>query len=84
MKKQYMYFMLLLAMATTTALAQVSKIPADTRLYLQTLQTGKKAPSIDGKVRQREAKLFVSCAPNADTKAIEAQMMMRHYKGFLE
>ena len=56
-------------------MAQVSKIPADTRLYLQQLQTSnRKAPGIDGTVRQREAKLFVSCAPDADIKAIEARL----------
>ena len=73
MKRKLLF--ILSVLLTTSVMAQVSKIPADTRLYLQQLQTNKKkAPSINGKVRQREAKLFVSCDPNADTKAIEAQM----------
>lgn len=31
-------------------------------------------PNMDAMVKQREAKLFVSCDPDADTKAIEAQL----------
>ena len=66
---------ILAVLLTSSVMAQVSKIPADTRLYLQRLQTSnKKAPGIDGTVKQREAKLFVSCAPDADIKAIEAQL----------
>jgi len=70
------YLLLFLAsLFTSSVMAQVVKIPADTRLYLQQLQTSnRKAPSIDGTVKQREAKLFVSCASDADTKAIEAQL----------
>lgn len=70
------YLLLFLAsLFTSSVMAQVNKIPADTRLYLQQLQTSnKKAPGIDGTVKQREAKLFVSCAPDADTKAIETQL----------
>lgn len=78
MKKKFRLF-LLLAMIATTAMAQVQldkvKIPADTRLYLQMLENGDgqvRNRSIDATVRQQEAKLFVSCAPDADTKAIEA------------
>ena len=48
--------LILAVLLTSSVMAQVSKIPADTRLYLQQLQTSnKKAPGIDGKVRQREA-----------------------------
>ena len=73
MKKKLLF--ILTVLLTSSAMAQVSKIPADTRLYLQQLQTSyKKAPSINGTVRQRQAKLFVSCAPDADIKAIEAQL----------
>ena len=73
MEKKLLF--ILTVLLTSSVMAQVSKIPADTRLYLQQLQTSnKKAPGIDGTVKQREAKLFVSCAPDADTKAIEAQL----------
>ncbi|MBR4772724.1 MAG: S8 family serine peptidase [Bacteroidales bacterium] len=65
----------LASLLTSSLMAQVNKIPADTRLYLQRLQTSnKKAPGIDGTPKQREAKLFLSCAPDADTKAIETQL----------
>lgn len=71
----------LLVMIATNAMAQAQfdkvKIPADTRLYLQTLENADKqmrARSSVAKVKQQEAQLFVSCAPDADTKAIEAQL----------
>ena len=77
--KRIFRLLLLLAMIATTAMAQVqldkAKIPADTRLYLQMLENGDRQVrnrNIDAMVRQQEAKLFVSCAPDADTKAIEA------------
>ena len=73
--------LLLLVMFANTAMAQVQldkfKIPADTRLYLQNLEKGDmqvRSRSIGAPVKQKEAKLFVSCTPDADTKAIEAQM----------
>lgn len=68
-------------MFANTAMAQVQldkvKIPADTRLYLQNLEKGDmqvRSRSMDAPVKQKEAKLFVSCTPDTDTKAIEAQM----------
>ena len=71
----------LLAMMAPTAMAQVQldrvKIPADTRLYLQTLENGDmemRARSVDKVSTRQEAQLFVSCDPDADTKAIEAQL----------
>ena len=76
MKKKYL-MILLLSLLTTAAMAQVNKIPADTRLYLQTLENSYKqarARSMNGKVKQKEAKLFLSCAPDADMKAIESQL----------
>lgn len=80
MKKNFK-LLLLLAMFATTALAQVQfdkvKIPADTRLYLQILENGDgqvHSRSMDPTAKQQEAQLFVSCAPDADTKAIEAQI----------
>ena len=79
--KRIFRLLLLLAMIATTAMAQKQldkvKIPADTRLYLQMLEKGGKQvhnPNMDAKVKQREAKLFVSCDPDVDTKAIEAQL----------
>ncbi len=81
MMKQKFKLLLLLAMISATAMAQVQfdkvKIPADTRLYLQILEKGNRQMhnrSKDATVKQQEAKLFVSCAPDADTKAIEAQI----------
>ena len=81
MMKQKFKLLLLLAMISATAMAQVQldkvKIPADTRLYLQILEKGNRQMhnrSKDATVKQQEAKLFVSCAPDADTKAIEAQV----------
>ena len=66
--KRIFRLLLLLAMIATTAMAQKQldkvKIPADTRLYLQMLEKGGKQvhnPNMDAKVKQREAKLFVSC-----------------------
>lgn len=79
--KKIFNLLLLLTMFATTALAQVQydnvKIPADTRLYLQSLENGDRQMhkrSMDPTAQQQEAKLFVSCAPDADTKAIEAQI----------
>lgn len=63
----------LMLLFTTAAMAQVNKVPADTRLYLQTVENGNKqarAHSVNGTVEQREAKLFVSCASDADTKDV--------------
>ena len=81
MKKNFIFLLLLLAMIATTAMSQVQldkvKIPADTRLYLQTLENGDKqmrARSKDATMTPQEDQLFVSCAPDADTKAIEAQL----------
>ena len=81
MMKQKFKLLLLLAMIAATAMAQVQldkvKIPADTRLYLQILEKGNRQMhncSKDATVKQQEAKLFVSCAPDVDTKAIEAQI----------
>lgn len=71
------FLILMVSLLTTAAMAQVNKVPADTRLYLQTLENGNKqvrARSGNGNVKQKEAKLFVSCAPDADTKAIETQI----------
>ena len=80
MKKKFKLLLLLLIIATT-AMAQMqfnkTKIPADTRLYLQILENDDcqvHNRSIDATVKQHEAHLFVSCAPDADTKAIEAQI----------
>ena len=79
--KRKIKLLLLLAMIASTAMAQTQldkvKIPADTRLYLQNLEKGDRQVhyrSKDAMAEQPEAKLFVSCAPDADTKAIEAQL----------
>ena len=78
MKKHFKLWLLAASLLATTAMAQVSKIPADTRLYLQMVETSNNkacARSIDkAAVAQKEAKLFVSCAPDADTKAIETRL----------
>ena len=51
MKKKLLF--ILAVLLTSSVMAQVNKIPADTRLYLQQLQTSnKKAPGIDGTVKQ--------------------------------
>ena len=78
--KRILKFWLLAAslLATTTTMAQESKIPADTRLYLQMVETGNNkasARSLDKTATTlKEVKLFVNCAPDADTKAIEARL----------
>ena len=73
MKKKLLF--ILSVLLTTSMMAQVSKIPAGTRFYLEQLQSGNaNTRSFGGKLTQREAKLFVSCAPDADIKAIEAQL----------
>ena len=70
--------LLLLVMFANTAMAQVQldkvKIPADTRLYLQNLEKGDmqvRSRSMGAPVKQKEAKLFVSCAPDADTRPLK-------------
>ena len=78
MEKRLLF--ILAVLLTSSVMAQVNKIPADTRLYLQQLQTSnKKAPGIDGTVKQREAKLFVSCAPDADIKAIAKDAIRQQF-----
>jgi subtilisin family serine protease len=75
MKKNFI--VLMVSLLATAAMAQVKEIPADTRLYLQTLENSYKqarARSMNGKVKQKEARLFLSCAPDADMKAIESQL----------
>lgn len=79
MRKQVITLVILLMAAAIGAQAQLDKvkIPADTRLYLQILENGDKemrARSKDVTVTHQEAQLFVSCDPDADTKAIEAQL----------
>jgi len=78
MKKNFRLWLLMASLLTTTAMAQVSKIPADTRLYLQKVEASNNkacARSSDrAAVTQKEAKLFVSCTPGADTKAIETRL----------
>ena len=76
MTKKY-FFILMVSLLATAAMAQVKVISADTRLYLQTLENSNRQArvrSVNGMVKQKEAKLFISCAPDADTKAIEAQI----------
>ena len=79
MTKKY-FLILMVSLLTTTAVAQVNKIPADTRLYLQLVEESNNvvANAHGGQriqaLQQKEAKLFISCAPDADTKAIEAQL----------
>ena len=75
MKKSFL--ILMVSLFTTAAMAQVNVIPADTRLYLQVLENGNKPARVRGEKgaeKQKEAKLFISCTPDADTKAIEAQI----------
>ena len=70
--------MLLTSLFAVSAIAQGNKIPAETRLYLQTIEaSNNRAPArgIDGQFKQREAKLFLSCSSEADTKDVEAQLM---------
>ena len=78
MKNFFLLWLFVASLLTTTAMAQVSKIPADTRLYLQKVETSNNkacARSSDrAAVTPKEAKLFVSCTPGADTKAIEARL----------
>lgn len=78
-KKHLMKFAAIICCSmTTTAMAQESKIPADTRLYLQMVEASNNKVSTRSlnkdAVVQKEAKLFVSCAPDADTKAIERHL----------
>lgn len=78
MKIKFKLWLLAASLLTTTAMAQVSKIPADTRLYLQKVETSNnkaRVRSLGGAaVTPKEAKLFVSCTPDADTKAIETRL----------
>lgn len=78
MKNNLKLWLLVASLLTTTAMAQVSKIPADTRLYLQKVETSNNkacARSLDRTaITLKEAKLFVSCTPDADTKAIETHL----------
>ena len=76
MKNNFKLWLLAASLLTTSAMAQVSKIPADTRLYLQKVETSNNKARSLGRtaVTQKEAKLFVSCAPDADTKAIETRL----------
>ena len=76
MIKKY-FFILVVSLLTSSSMAQMNKISAGTRLYLQTLDTSNRqarARSNDGAVKLKEAKLFVSCDSDADTKVIEAKL----------
>lgn len=67
----------MVSLLATAAMAQVKEIPADTRLYLQTLEAINQkayARSMNKDVHLREAKLFISCASSADTKAVEQHL----------
>lgn len=78
MKTSFKILLLLMSTFATTALAQVNKIPSDTRLYLQLVEASNKSNAVkfrnSQEAGQKEAKLFVSCAPDADAKAIAAQI----------
>ena len=78
MKNFFLLCLFVASLLTTTAMAQVSKIPADTRLYLQKVETSNNKAcarsSERAAVTPKEAKLFVSCTPGADTKAIKARL----------
>lgn len=75
MKKNFI--VLMVSLLATAAMAQLKEIPADTRLYLQTLEAINQkayARSMNKDVHLREAKLFISCASSADTKAVEQHL----------
>ena len=77
MKKNLLLLFLMVSLFSITTLAQVTKVPADTRQYLQTIEARNQeacARSMSKAVKQREAKLFVSCATEADAKVIETQL----------
>lgn len=76
MMKKFLCIMMV-SLLSASAMAQVNKIPADTRFYLQSVEVRNQKASTHSKramAKQKEAKLFVSCKPGADTKAIENQL----------